>query len=152
MVGVPFSVPRFVAFCLIGNVVSLVAEGMGLAIGSIFNVRNGCAIGPAAIAPFLGLAIYGFDFAHRIPLLMNILMKTSFIRCGVVAMVLTIFGFGRHPLECKEVYCHFAKPDVLIKYLDIERTSVWLELATMLSIMFVFRSVCYIGLRLRFAT
>lgn len=39
MTGVPFSVPRFIAFCLIGNVVSLVAEGMGLAIGSVFNVR-----------------------------------------------------------------------------------------------------------------
>ncbi|CAH0398650.1 unnamed protein product [Chilo suppressalis] len=152
MTGVPFSVPRFIAFCLIGNVVSLVAEGMGMAIGSVFNVRNGCAVGPTSIAPFLGLAIYGFDFAHRIPLLMNILMKTSFIRCGVVAMVLTVFGFNRTPLECKEVYCHFAKPDVLIKYLDIDRTSVWLEIATMLGIMFVFRSLCYIGLRWRFAT
>ncbi|XP_028178023.1 ATP-binding cassette sub-family G member 4 [Ostrinia furnacalis] len=152
MTGVPFSLPRFIAFCLIGNVVSLVAEGMGLAIGSVFNVRNGCAIGPASIAPFLGLAIYGFDFAHRIPLLMNIVMKTSFIRCGVVAMVLTIFGFGRTPLDCKDVYCHFAKPDVLLKYLDIERTSVWLEITIMISIMLVFRSLCFIGLKWRFAT
>lgn len=152
MTGVPFTVPRFIAFCLIGNVVSLVSEGMGLAIGSVFNVRNGCAIGPSVIAPFLGLAIYGFDFAHSIPLLMNIIMKTSFIRCGVVAMVLTIFGFGRTPLECTDVYCHFAKPDVLLKYLDIERTSVWLEIATMLGIMFVFRLLCFIGLRWRFAT
>ncbi|XP_075978659.1 ATP-binding cassette sub-family G member 1 [Anticarsia gemmatalis] len=152
MAGVPFSVPRFIAFCLVGNVVSLAAEGMGLAIGSVFNVTNGCAIGPSAIAPFLGLAIYGFDFAHEIPLLMNILMKTSFIRCGIVAMVLTIFGFGRQPLDCKEMYCHFAKPDVLLKYLDIENSSVWLEIATMVGIMLVFRSMCYIGLRWRFAT
>ncbi|XP_063363293.1 ATP-binding cassette sub-family G member 4 [Cydia amplana] len=152
MVGVPFQVTRFIAFCLIGNVVSLVAEGMGMAIGSVFNVRNGCAIGPTAIAPFLGLAIYGFDFAHRIPLLMNLLMKTSFIRCGVVAMVLTIFGFGRTPLDCKDVYCHFSKPDVLLKYLDIERSSVWIEIMTMVGIMLVFRSLCYIGLRWRFAT
>lgn len=38
MAGVPFSVMRFVAFCLVGNVVSLAAEGMGMAIGSVFNV------------------------------------------------------------------------------------------------------------------
>lgn len=117
-----------------------------------FFLQNGCAIGPTAIAPFLGLAIYGFDFAHRIPLMMNILMKTSFIRCGVVAMVLTIFGFERKPLECNDVYCHFSKPDVLLNYLDIENTSVWLEIFIILSIMFVFRSLCYIGLRWRFAT
>lgn len=152
MAGVPFSVMRFLAFCLVGNVVSLAAEGMGMAIGSVFNVTNGCAIGPSAIAPFLGLAIYGFDFAHEIPLLMNILMKTSFIRCGIVAMVLTIFGFDRQPLDCEDMYCHFAKPEVLIKYLDIENSSVWLEIATMLGIMLVFRSMCYIGLRWRFAT
>ncbi|CAG5025148.1 unnamed protein product [Parnassius apollo] len=152
MVGVPFGTSRFICFCLIGNVVSLASEGLGLAIGSMFSVRNGCAIGPAAIAPFLGLAIYGFDFAHRIPLLMNILMKTSFIRCGVVAMVLTIFGFGRTPLDCKDVYCHFSKPDVLFKYLDIEKSSVWFEIGIMVTLMVIFRSLCYMGLKWRFAT
>ncbi|XP_073947451.1 ATP-binding cassette sub-family G member 1 isoform X2 [Choristoneura fumiferana] len=152
MVGVPFKAERFIAFCLIGNVVSLVGEGMGMAIGSVFNVRNGCAIGPTAMAPFLGLAIYGFDFAHRIPLMMNILMKTSFIRCGVVAMVLTIFGFGRAPLECKDVYCHFSKPDVLLKFLDIENNSLCFEIGLMVGMMVLFRSLCYIGLRWRFAT
>nr|ASS36030.1 ABCG4 [Samia ricini] len=152
MAAIPFTVVRFATFCLIGNIVSLVAEGVGMAIGSIFNVRNGCAIGPAAIAPFLGLAIYGFDFAHEISLLMNLLMKTSFIRCGVVAMVLTVFGFGRQPLECNEMYCHFAKPDVLLKYLDIDNSSVWVEILILFSIMFIARSICYIGLRWRFAT
>ncbi|XP_047534711.1 ATP-binding cassette sub-family G member 1 [Vanessa atalanta] len=152
MVGVPFSAARFIVFCIVGNTVSLVSEGLGMAIGSVFSVRNGCAIGPAAIAPFLGLAIYGFDFAHRIPLLMNIIMKTSFIRCGVVAMVLTVFGFGRKPLECTDVYCHFAKPDVLKQYLDIENSSVWLEILIMVSIMVSVRFLCYMGLRYRFAT
>ncbi|XP_037974252.2 ATP-binding cassette sub-family G member 4 [Plutella xylostella] len=152
MVGVPFKVNRFVAFCLTGNVVSLASEGMGMMIGSVFNVRNGCAVGPCVIAPFLGLAIYGFDFAHRIPLLMNILMKTSFIRCGVVAMVLTIFGFNRTPLECSDIYCHFANPDVLLKYLDIERSSVWIEIMYMLGLMLVYRSLCFIGLKWRFST
>ncbi|XP_022129072.1 ATP-binding cassette sub-family G member 1 [Pieris rapae] len=152
MVGVPYANDRFLAFCLIGNIVSLVAEGVGMAIGSVFSVRNGCAIGPAAIAPFLGLAIYGFDFAHKIPLIMTIIMKTSFIRCGVVAMVLTIFGFGRQPLECNDVYCHFAKPDVLLQYLDIEKSSVWFEIFIMVSIMIAVRFLCFMGLRWRFAT
>ncbi|XP_045495514.1 ATP-binding cassette sub-family G member 1 [Colias croceus] len=152
MVGVPFAYDRYLTFCLTGNIVSLVSEGVGMAIGSVFSVRNGCAIGPAAIAPFLGLAIYGFDFAHRIPLLMNIIMKTSFIRCGVVAMVLTIFGFGRQPLECSDVYCHFAKPDVLLKYLDIENNSVWFEILIMVIIMLSVRFLCFMGLRWRFAT
>ncbi|XP_050680943.1 ATP-binding cassette sub-family G member 1 [Leptidea sinapis] len=152
MVGVPYAHDRFLVFCLIGNIVSLVSEGVGMAIGSVFSVRNGCAIGPAAIAPFLGLAIYGFDFAHKIPLMMTLIMKTSFIRCGVVAMVLTIFGFGREPLDCTDVYCHFSKPNVLLKYLDIENSSVWLEIFLMVFIMLTARFLCFMGLRWRFAT
>ncbi|CAH2237109.1 jg24448 [Pararge aegeria aegeria] len=118
----------------------------------VYPQENGCAIGPAAIAPFLGLAIYGFDFAHRIPLIMNIIMKTSFIRCGVVAMILTVFGFGRKNLDCKDTYCHFAKPDVLLRYLDIENSSVWFEILIMVSIMVTARFLCYMGLRWRFTT
>lgn len=152
MAGIPFNVMRFITFCVVGNMVSLVSEGIGLAIGSVFNVTNGCAVGPSAIAPFLGLGVYGFDFAHQIPLIMNILMKLSFIRCGIVAMVLTVFGFGRQPLECSEVFCHFAKPNVLMQYLDIDKSSVWMEIMFLLIIMLVFRSMCYISLRWRFAT
>ncbi|XP_037302867.1 ATP-binding cassette sub-family G member 1 isoform X2 [Manduca sexta] len=152
MTGIPFNVSRFVVFCFVGIIVSLASEGMGLAIGSMFNVTNGCAIGPAAIAPFLGLGVYGFDFAHEISFLMNMVMKTSFIRCGIVAMVLTMFGFNRQPLECREMYCHFSKPDVLLKYLDVDTSSVWIEIVSILGLLFVFRSLCYIGLRWRFAT
>lgn len=74
---------------------------------SIFDIlwftQNGCAIGPMFMAPFLGLAIYGFDFAADIPDLMNAAMKLSFIRGGVVSLVLTVFGYNRHVLECSEV-------------------------------------------------
>lgn len=154
--------------------VSLAAEGLGLAIGSYFSVtvsatckmyffinllqntenqfQNGCAIGPLAIAPFLGLAIYGFDFAKSIPMLMNLVMKTSFLRCGVVAMVLTIFGFNRKPLDCDDIYCHFAKPNILLDYLDLTRTSVWFEIGIITTIMIFFRLLSYLALRQRFAT
>lgn len=152
MAGLPSEFTRFAIFCLVGNVVSFAAEGLGLAIGSVFNITNGCAIGPAAMAPFLGLAIYGFDFAHEIPWLMNVIMKMSFLRCGVVAIVLTVFGSGRPPLECEEVYCHFAKPSVLLHYLDVEADSVWYELLFLTGLMLLFRSMCYLGLRWRFAT
>lgn len=109
-------------------------------------------MGPLAIAPFLGLAIYGFDFAKNIPWGMNILMKTSFVRRGVVAMALTVFGFERKPLDCDDVYCHFAKPQVLLEYLDISRTSVWFEILSMAGIMLLFRSFVYMNLRHRFST
>lgn len=102
------------------------------------------------MAPFLGLAIYGFDFAADIPDLMNAAMKISFIRGGVVSLILTVFGHNRHVLDCPEVYCHFDDPKVLLRYLRIEEFSVYREISYLLAIMVVFRAVFYFSLRKKF--
>lgn len=102
------------------------------------------------MAPFLGLAIYGFDFAADIPALMNALMKVSFIRGGVVSLVLTVFGHNRHQLNCPEVYCHFDDPKVLLRYLRIEEFSLVHEIGFLVAILVLFRTLFYLSLRKRF--
>lgn len=148
--GLPLEPWRFFLFALIGVIVSVVAEGLGLAIGATFNVTNGCAVGPALMAPFLGLAIYGFDFAADVPILMYALMKFSFIRGGVVSLVLTVFGFNREKLQCDDVYCHFDDPKVLLRYLRIENVSLFTELCVLVGLMIAFRALFYMSLRKRF--
>ncbi|CRL08274.1 CLUMA_CG020872, isoform A [Clunio marinus] len=150
LAGLPLEMWRFIMFSLIGNIVSIISEGLGLAIGATFNVTNGCAVGPMCMAPFLGLAIYGFDFAAEIPVLMNAAMKLSFIRGGVVSLVLTVFGHNRPQLNCKDVYCHFDDPKVLLRYLRIEDFSLVTEIAYLVAIMVIFRTLFYLSLRKRF--
>jgi hypothetical protein len=104
------------------------------------------------VAPSLGLAVYGFDFAQKISWAMNLLMKTSFMRCGIVALVLTVFGLDRADLDCNDVYCHFKKPTVTLRMLDIDKSSVWTEILSLLALLVTFRFLCYIGLRRRVAT
>jgi ATP-binding cassette, subfamily G (WHITE), member 1 len=148
--GQPLEWWRFGSFAVIGMILSVSAEGLGLAIGAKFSVTNGCAIGPAVMAPLLGLAIHGFDFAPDITLVMDILMRMSFIRGGVVAMVLTVFGFDRPKLECAEIYCHFDNPKVLLRYLRIEERSLAAEIGVLCALMLAFRILCYYSLRKRF--
>lgn len=102
------------------------------------------------IAPFLGLAIYGFDFAADVPAAMNAFMKLSFIRGGVVSLVLTVFGHNRHQLSCSDVYCHFDDPKVLLRYLRIEEFSLVAEIGYLLAILVLFRTLFYLSLRKRF--
>lgn len=102
------------------------------------------------MAPFLGLAIYGFDFAADIPALMNAAMKLSFIRGGVVSLVLTVFGHDRSQLICNDVYCHFDDPKVLLRYLRIEEFSLVREIGFLLAILITFRLCFYLSLRKRF--
>ncbi|XKL63869.1 hypothetical protein PGB90_006233 [Kerria lacca] len=147
--GLPVEMNRFCLFSLIAIMVSLTAEGMGLFIGSVFNVTNGSAVAPLTLAPFLGLATYGFDFAKEIPWYIAFLMKMSYLRSGTVAIVLTVFGMGRKKLECYQMYCHFADPQVLLKYLDVDHDSVWEQIFYLGVIMVLFRVAMYVALRLK---
>lgn len=169
LAGLPLEPWRFLLFALVGVIVSAVAEGLGLAIGATFSVtvriffgiwktwkliefssQNGCAVGPALMAPFLGLAIYGFDFAADVSALMYALMKFSFIRGGVVSLILTVFGFNRAKLECSDVYCHFDDPKVLLRYLRIENVSLFTEISVLVGLLFLFRGLFYLSLRKKF--
>lgn len=102
------------------------------------------------MAPFLGLAIYGFDFAADIPDLMNAAMKLSFIRGGVVSLILIVFGHNRNQLSCSDVYCHFDDPKVLLRYLRIEKFSLVTEIGFLVTILVIFRTLFYLSLRKRF--
>lgn len=176
MSGLPAEYFRFALFSLIGLIVSFVAEGMGLAIGATFSItvsgrparpsdrpnsiadslsrtaffpQNGSVLGPLLIAPLLGLAIYGFDFAGGISLFMYGIMKVSFVRVGVVSLVLSVFGYDRAQLDCKDLYCHFDDPKVMLRFLRIENVYLWNEIAFLFFYIFIFRTILYLSLKRR---
>lgn len=111
--------------------------------------QNGSVMGPLLIAPLLGLAIYGFDFASNIPLIMYALMKVSFIRVGVVALVITVFGYDREKMSCSDVYCHFDDPKVMLRFLRIEKVNLWSEIGFLVMFAIIFRTIFYLNLKRR---
>ncbi|KAH8239834.1 hypothetical protein KR032_008368 [Drosophila birchii] len=149
MSGLPDQFWRFGIFVAVGLMISLVAEGMGLAIGATFSITNGSVVGPMMIAPLMGLAVYGFDFAPQITGGMQLLMKLSYVRVGVVALVLAVFGFQREELDCDDIYCHFSDPRVLLKFLDVEKVSILHQFGLLAMLMLFFRVMMYISLRKR---
>ncbi|KAH8378636.1 hypothetical protein KR009_000418 [Drosophila setifemur] len=149
MSGLPEQLWRFGIFVAVGLMISLVAEGMGLAIGATFSITNGSVVGPMIIAPLMGLAVYGFDFASQITGGMNLLMKFSYVRVGVVSLILAVFGFQREELDCDEIYCHFSDPRVLLKFLDVEKVSLLHQFGVLAMLMLFFRVMMYISLRKR---
>lgn len=114
-----------------------------------FTTQNGSVVGPLLIAPLLGLGIYGFDFANDISLIMYAIMKLSFVRVGVVSLVLSVFGYDRAQLECPDVYCHFDDPKVLLRFLRIEKVVLWHEVGYLLFYVILFRMVLYLTLKRR---
>ena len=136
---------RFLLFFSIGHLISLISESLGLSIASTFNqtvskrvtlivniwknakslfLQNSCILGPMLISPILGVGIYGFDFASKIPLIVRQLMKLSFIRIGIIAWMQSLYGLGREKLQCTIVYCHFRKPEKFLKFLEFHEDSL----------------------------
>lgn len=99
-----------------------------------------------SIAGFMGLAIYGFDFAAQISPAMDWFMKISFMRDGVVALVITLFGYGRDMLECNDVYCHFSNPKVLLKFLQLDQVTVLHQFLYLFVLFVIFRVSLFISL------
>lgn len=104
------------------------------------------------IAPMLGLAIYGFDFAKQIPLFMQVIMKLSFMRVGIESLVLTVFGYDRQQMMCTEVYCHFDDPKVLLRFLQVDNLNLWNEIGFLVLFGVVFRTLFYFNLKRRIKT
>lgn len=76
-------------------------------------------------------------------------MKFSFVRVGVVSLVLTVFGYDRGQLDCDQVYCHFDDPKVLLRFLRIEKVHLWDEISFLIMYIVLFRTLLYISLKRR---
>lgn len=89
-------------------------------------LQNGSIIGPMAMAPLLGFAAYGIDFARSISPILYPILRTSYMRSAVSGLILTIFGMHRHHLDCPEdQYCHFNDPKVALHYLYLDHHYIW---------------------------
>lgn len=76
-------------------------------------------------------------------------MKVSFVRVGVVSLVLTVFGYDRAQMDCNDVYCHFDDPKVLLRFLRIEKVHLWHELSYLFMYIILFRTILYMSLKRR---
>lgn len=79
-------------------------------------------------------------------------MKISFMRDGVVALVLTVFGYNREVLDCDDIYCHFSDPRVLLRFLDFEKITLQQQFMYLFMLLVLFRTLLYISLRRRCRT
>lgn len=109
-------------------------------------------LGPSLTAPYLCLAVYGFDFAKHISLFMQLVVRTSPMRCGLVALIIMTFGYGRNPMRCDDAYCHYNDPAQILHFLDIFNGQIYIEMACLVGIIIFYRVLAYLSIKRRFAT
>jgi ATP-binding cassette subfamily G (WHITE) protein 1 len=148
MTGQPRESYRFVGFCLMALAMAVTSQGLGYFIGSMFTITNGSVMGPAILAPLLALGVYGMGYRTAIEPFYKFAMTLTFVRNGIVGLCNTLF-YKREPLECPsdELYCHYARPDVLMIDMAMPIMDYPYQLGMMVVFMVIFRIAAYVSLK-----
>ncbi|XP_045495025.1 ATP-binding cassette sub-family G member 1-like [Colias croceus] len=114
MTGQPAEVLRFMTYCTTLVLVSYIAVCVGLFNGSLFNIKNAVIFGPFFITPFTIFSGFFLRYSDA-PFIFRWLFHISFLKHGLVGLVISIFGMNRPKLVCTDIYCHYSKPTQFLK-------------------------------------
>ncbi|XP_045769049.1 ATP-binding cassette subfamily G member 4-like isoform X1 [Maniola jurtina] len=148
MTGQPAEYIRFFIFCCTLMLVSFVALCIGLCNGSMFNVKNGVVFGPFFIMPFTIFSGFFLRYSDA-PSFVRWLFQASFLKHGLVGLVISIFGLDRPRLTCSDLYCHYSRPSQFLKDNDMAGEKFSMAVVALLAIGFVFIACAYIVLKIR---
>ncbi|XP_066601780.1 ATP-binding cassette sub-family G member 1-like [Prorops nasuta] len=144
-------IKRLMLYVLMCFVFSLVAQTIGLLVGTGLTVQNAVIMGPLAIMPFVIFSGFFVHINDAHPY-MRWLFHTSFMKYGFEGMIMSIYGYDREKLHCSQVYCHFASPKILLKTVNMQEASYWYSLAILISLYIGLDLVTFAALKIRLKT
>ncbi|CAH0581419.1 unnamed protein product [Chrysodeixis includens] len=148
LTGQPGEINRFASFCLILLLVSYVALCKGLLIGSLFNVKNGVIFGPFFIMPFTIFSGFFLRYTDA-PFFIRWLFNASFLKHGLVGVVLSIFGMNRPNLVCSDMYCHYSYPIQFLQDNGMVGEKFSLAIVALISIGLIVSVLAFVILKIR---
>ncbi|KAF5308851.1 hypothetical protein FQR65_LT00551 [Abscondita terminalis] len=145
----PIEAGRFFYFVFAGLLLAVATEGLGLAVGSLFNVANGAVVASAIASPLIILCFHGLGYGSSITPYMRIIMGVSYVRFAVVAGMVAILE-NRGPFECLEdVFCYYKDPDHILKDLGMLHSSYGWNMLGLAIYALLFRIIAFFAIRYR---
>lgn len=114
LTGQPVEFIRFFIFTLTLLLVSYVSLCIGLLNGSLFTVKNGVIFGPFMIMPFTVFSGFFLRYSDS-PYIFRWVFHASFLKHGLVGLVISIFGMDRPNMYCSDFYCHYRHPNQFLR-------------------------------------
>ncbi|XP_047001501.1 ATP-binding cassette sub-family G member 1-like [Schistocerca americana] len=142
---------RFLMYSLLFFLVSIISESYGLLIGTVFRPQIGAVIGPCVISPVVALWQYNLGVYHKISLFMKIVTNMSFIRLGMIGMIIAMMR-DRKPMDCDVMFCPFQYPHVILRMLNAEEESITVQILGLFGMFVVLRVIWYLVIRLRLSS
>ncbi|XP_057334859.1 ATP-binding cassette sub-family G member 4-like isoform X1 [Microplitis mediator] len=139
---------RFALLSAVCVTVSLVAQIIGVIVGTGMSVQNSVILGPLLIMPFV---IFSGFFVHinDAPSYLQWLFHASFLKYGFETAMASMYGFDRRKMKCSDDYCHFAFPKKLMHEMGMINVDYWFSMLILFCLYFLLDILAYITLRLR---
>ncbi|KAG7202357.1 hypothetical protein KM043_018684 [Ampulex compressa] len=138
LTGQPMECERILKTCLIGVLITILGQSVGMITGTAFNTHIGTFLIPACSIPFLLFAGF-FLKLGEIPFYMQPLSIISFYRYAFEGMMQAIYGGDREKLICLETYCQLRLPVRILTTMDMPSMTfqmIVLALATWIVIIY----------------
>ncbi|XP_013180956.1 PREDICTED: ATP-binding cassette sub-family G member 1-like [Papilio xuthus] len=148
LTGQPLEYKRFLGFCCSLLLVSYTAICIGLFNGSLFNVKNGVVFGPFFIMPFTVFSGFFLRYSDA-PFFFQWMFNFSFLKHGLVGLVISIFGMNRPKLFCDILYCHYTYPRQFLEDNGMAHEQYEYTVIALFCIAFVFIFLSNIVLKIR---
>ncbi|KAG5684833.1 hypothetical protein PVAND_014044 [Polypedilum vanderplanki] len=147
MVGWPMEADRFSVFFIVSLLIVMIAQAIGLIIGTCCNVINGTFLGPILAVPAMMLAGFGVTLKD-LPMFLKWGSYVSYLRYGLEGYVGALF-YEREQLKCDAMYCHYKYPDKFLKDIAMEADRFMHDIAALIFTLLLLRIICYYLLKWR---
>lgn len=112
-----------------------------------FFLQNGAALAPALVGCLMVICIHGLGYGHTLSEVVKSLLYVSYLRFGIVGLVNAIYE-NRDNLNCKEVYCLYSEPQVLLKHLGMTNSWFFSQVLGLIFFTLLFKIIGFFTLKM----
>ncbi|XP_051167876.1 ATP-binding cassette sub-family G member 1-like [Leptopilina boulardi] len=142
----PLELFRFLMFTSSAILTTIIAEAMGLILGTTVNPVNGTFLGAISVCAMLIFAGFLVLYTHMSHFWYTVSFL-SYLRYSMEAMVSALYGYNREKMYCPDLYCHYRAPQTLIKELGMDGEGFWFDVTVLGINIFVILCIAYCTLK-----
>ncbi|XP_053332449.1 ATP-binding cassette sub-family G member 4-like [Clarias gariepinus] len=147
MTGQPGEMARFVLFVLLSICIALVAQSLGLLVGTASNsLQVATYIGPVTCIPVFLFSGF-FVKCDTMSACLRWISYVTFGRYGFEGMIQTIYGMNRTTLECPSFNCPFQNPEAVLQLLHVKDGELYVDFIALGVSFLILRLATYVVLR-----
>ncbi|XP_059477912.1 ATP-binding cassette subfamily G member 4-like [Neocloeon triangulifer] len=144
----PMEFHRFAHLWLVGILLTLLAQSLGLFVGAASDVKMGIFLVPVISIPMLLFSGYFVPVAD-IPVALRWLSHLSVFYYAFEACLTAMYGFERARLECSRDYCHYMSPKKIMIDLNVKEENYASCICALVGYILALRVLLYLTLKLR---